>query len=897
MTLGSGSRLGPYEIVGPLGAGGMGEVYRARDTRLKRDVAVKVLPASFAADSDRLRRFEQEAQSAGALNHPNILAIYDIGTEGGAPYIVSELLEGETLRNRLSGGAFTPRRAIGHALQIAQGLAAAHEKGIVHRDLKPENVFVTTDGRVKILDFGLAKLTQPEAPLEGQTNLPTMTPGTEPGVVLGTLGYMSPEQVRGRPADARSDIFAFGAILYEMLSGRRAFHAETAADTISAILTRDPPDLSETNRRIPEGLERIVDHCLEKSPEARFQSARDLAFDLEALSSAPLAGASPAPRARVASRAGRLGKWLFLLLLVAAAFWIGRGSRPGMSTAATSAWPVEFRQLTFQPGQEDFPALSPDGTSFLYVARVGARTHIFLQRVGGQNPIDLSKDSPASDTQPAFSPSGELVAFRSERDGGGIFLMGATGENVRRLTDFGFNPAWSPDGKQIAINSEMVGHPFARVGFSDLWAVDVASGQKRLLVSGRERIDRGAGDASQASWSPHGDRIAYWGIRGKTGWRDVWTMPAAGGPPVEVTNDVATDWNPVWSPDGRYLYFGSDRGGTLNLWRVAIDEKSGKTLGPLEPALLPATYVGHFSFARDGRHLVYRTQEATGNLLRIAFDARAEKLVSAPVRVLQSSMVIVNLDVSYDGQWLAFRPGFGQEDIFLARSDGTGLRHMTDDVYRDRGPKFSPDGKTLAFYSNRSGRYDLWSMRIDGSGLAPLTKNAADGPWFPNFSPDGIRIAFPDGTNSYLFRPGRSPEEGTIEALPKPPGGGWMQVYGWSPDARALVGQRQGGPDRDLLLYSLETKRFEDLGPSDPGEVSVVGTLGALPVFLRDGKRILYLAPGRRFAIFDLSTRRSRPVPGADDVHVTDFALTKDERFVYAIDDHLESDVWMATLK
>ena len=283
MPLTPGSRLGPYEILAPIGAGGMGEVYRARDPRLGREVAIKVLPASFSADADRLRRFEQEAQAAGVLNHPNIIAVYDIGTHDGAPYVVQELLEGETLRAVLAGGRLSPRKAIDYALQIAHGLAAAHEKGIVHRDLKPENVFVTTDGRVKILDFGLAKLTHTEE--RGQaTNLPTATAGTEPGVVLGTLGYMSPEQVRGKPADARSDIFSFGAILYEMLSGKRAFHGDSAADTMSAILKEDPPDLSVTNQNISPGLERIVRHCLEKNPEQRFHSAHDLAFDLEALS-------------------------------------------------------------------------------------------------------------------------------------------------------------------------------------------------------------------------------------------------------------------------------------------------------------------------------------------------------------------------------------------------------------------------------------------------------------------------------------------------------------------------------------------------------------------------------------------------------------------------------------
>src|SRR5262249_7840510 len=277
----------------------MGEVYRARDPRLGREVAIKVLPASFSQDADRLRRFEQEARAAGVLNHPNITAVYDIGAHEGAPYVVQELLEGETLPSCLAGSRLSPKRALDYALQIAHGLSAAHEKGIVHRDLKPENVFVTRDGRVKILDFGLAKLL--ERPLDaaereraapsddpmarkGITALPTETPGTEPGVVLGTLGYMSPEQVRGRLADQRSDIFSFRAILYEMLSGKRAFHGDSAADTMSAILREDPPELSATNQNIAPGLERIVRHCLEKNPEQRFHSAHDLAFDLEALS-------------------------------------------------------------------------------------------------------------------------------------------------------------------------------------------------------------------------------------------------------------------------------------------------------------------------------------------------------------------------------------------------------------------------------------------------------------------------------------------------------------------------------------------------------------------------------------------------------------------------------------
>src|SRR5262245_49921656 len=279
----AGTRLGRYEIRSAIGAGGMGEVYSARDAQLGRDVALKVLPASYSVDADRLHRFEQEACAASALNHPNILSIYDVGKHDGTPYVVSELLEGETLRRRIHGTPLASRRVIDYALQIAHGLAAAHEKGIVHRDLKPDNIFITNDGRVKILDFGLAKLVQVDRDLL-QTDIPTRRANTDPGIVLGTVGYMSPEQVKGRSVDQRSDIFSFGAILYEMLSGRRAFHCESSAETMSAILKEDPPELSDTNKTVSPALARLVNHCLEKNPEARFHSASDLAFALESLS-------------------------------------------------------------------------------------------------------------------------------------------------------------------------------------------------------------------------------------------------------------------------------------------------------------------------------------------------------------------------------------------------------------------------------------------------------------------------------------------------------------------------------------------------------------------------------------------------------------------------------------
>ena len=321
MALTSGSKLGPYEIQSPLGAGGMGEVYRARDARLNRDVAIKILPASFSADPDRLARFAQESRAAAALNHPNILSIYDIGEEHGAPYVVSELLEGETLRDRLRDGAIPSRKTIDYARQIASGLAAAHEKGIVHRDLKPENIFITHDGRAKILDFGLAKFTRPEADASGEA--PTQqVAGTDAGTVMGTVGYMSPEQVRGKPADARSDIFSFGAILYEMLSGKRAFHGDSPVDTMSAILKEDPPDLTETNRNVAPALERIVRHCLEKNPAERFQSARDVAFNLGALTEI---SATSRSGVQAIEEAPSRRRWLMPLLagVLLLASWIG----------------------------------------------------------------------------------------------------------------------------------------------------------------------------------------------------------------------------------------------------------------------------------------------------------------------------------------------------------------------------------------------------------------------------------------------------------------------------------------------------------------------------------------------------------------------------------------------
>jgi serine/threonine protein kinase len=400
-----GSQVGPYKIQSLLGQGGMGEVYRAKDDRLGREVAIKVLPPAFSNDTERVGRFKQEARAAGAINHPNILAIYDVGTQEGAPYLVSELLEGKTLRDRLAGKPLSERKALDYALQVARGLAAAHERGIVHRDLKPENLFVTKEDRVKILDFGLAKLTRIKGEGAGGTDAPTDVACTEPGVVMGTVGYMSPEQVRGETADHRSDIFALGAILYEMLSGTRAFRGKSAVETMNSILNQEPQPLAETHGVSSPVLERITRHCLEKQPERRFQSASDLAFDLETLAGYSEPTRTPAVVPGTLRRHSRLG-WIAaaIFLLVAVTF----------AVAFIRRTPTEMPVLKLSvepPGKTSFAshAISPDGRRLAFVATAGGRTTLWIRALDSFEAVEMAGTEEAN--YPFWSPDGKSIGF------------------------------------------------------------------------------------------------------------------------------------------------------------------------------------------------------------------------------------------------------------------------------------------------------------------------------------------------------------------------------------------------------------------------------------------------------------------------------------------------------
>src|SRR2546427_4728602 len=571
-----GKHIGHYEVLSRIGRGGMGEVFLAHDTSLGRKVALKLLRSDFTRIEERLRRFQQEARAASALNHPNILTIHEIGHDGSLHFMATEYVEGETLRQHLSRARITVGQTLDVAIQVASALAAAHQAGIIHRDIKPENTMVRSDGNVKVLDFGLAKLTEPKTIDTAAPTLPQVE--TAPGVVMGTFSYMSPEQARGLAVDARTDIWSLGVMIYEMAAGRQPFEGETASDVMSLILQKEPPPLAHSWPEVPAELERIVRKALRKDREERYQTIKDLLIDLRNLrkelelsaemerSAPPISaramssGQSAAATAHSASSAEyivteikqhkRAAALILGTIIIVSAIGFYLLSRRSPATKEASLRNATFTQLTEQAGPEYFPSLAPDGKSFVYAGYASGNWDIYLQRVGGKNPLNLTKDSAADDTQSAFSPDGERVAFRSERDGGGIFLMGATGESVKRLTNFGFNPAWSPDGKEIACADDGPLDPAVRnYANSRIWAVNVATGEKRLVTKE---------DSIQPNWSPHGYRIAYGGRR-NAAQRDIWTIPVSGGEAIEVTNDAAVEGSSVWSPDGKYLYFGSDR--------------------------------------------------------------------------------------------------------------------------------------------------------------------------------------------------------------------------------------------------------------------------------------------------------------------------------------------------
>ncbi len=662
MTISAGTRIGPYEIVGPLGAGGMGEVYRAKDTRLGREVALKVLPESFSRNTESLRRFEQEARSVAALNHPNILAIHDVGEEKGAPYLVSELLEGHSLRQELGGGSVATRRAVEYGTQIAQGLAAAHEKGIIHRDLKPENIFICHDGRVKILDFGLAKLATPTAVEDDGVTRGSSMHETTPGMVLGTVGYMSPEQVRGEPADARSDIFSLGSILYEMISGQRAFRRETAAESMTAILKEDPPEISTTTKPVAPAVERIVRRCMEKKPLQRFQSARDLAFNLDGVTGITSTGAmSQAPAAEKEPR-----KWIVPTVVALACVLLGGLATWFYLRSGKPAAQPSFQQLTFERGLIYTARFAPDSQSIYYSASWnGAPLQIY----------STEPDSPESralglGNSTLFSVSAKQIAISLGcRDmfigacEGTLATVPVSGGAPRELEEGVLSADWTSDGNDMAIARRTGGK----------YQVEFPRGTK---------IYESEHWMSYLRISPDGKYLAFGEFTSINGDSGFVIVVDRSGKIVVRTDPFVSFEGVAWSPSGDEVWFAttSQAGWADSIIGLSLSGK--KRLVYRVPGALRLHDV-----SRDGKLLMSRESWRMGLQFRGPDDKKERDLSWLDYATLR--------DISADGSEITF-DDWGQAAgvsalAYLRKTDGTPPVKLGSWWL----PTLSPDGKQV----------------------------------------------------------------------------------------------------------------------------------------------------------------------------------------------------------
>jgi eukaryotic-like serine/threonine-protein kinase len=712
MPLIRGVRLGPYEIEEPIGSGGMGEVYRARDTRLERRVALKVLPPELSEDADRLRRFDQEARATGALNHPNILAIHDVGSHQGKPYVVYELLEGVTLADRLASGPIPSTKAVGFAIQIARGLAAAHEQNIVHRDLKPQNIFITNDGFVKILDFGLAKIVPENESAALASQARTMQGQTDPGIVMGTIGYMSPEQVRGQNVDHRSDIFAFGAILYEMLSGRSAFRRDSPADTMSAILKEEPADFAADRIRTSPGVEKIVRRCLEKRAAQRFRSASDLSFALETLSTLSASGETAVvPAAGLG--AGRV--WLMalaaLMLVAVASFFVGRRFSPSMDVAAGSP---SFQPLTFRSGTIRTARFTPDGKSIVYgAAWDGEPLKIFVTRP--ESPESSRLPLPDGDIL-SISNTGELLVSIGRRfdnwlASGNLARAPLVGGGPREILQEVRAAEWAPDGKDFAVIRRVDGHD-------------------RLEYPIGKVLGETAGYYSHPRFSPQGDVIAlldhpvYGGNRGSVALFDLT------GNKKNITGEWASIEGLAWSPPTGEIWFtaieGTDAGRSQILYGVT---RAGKQRIVLQvPGDLTI-----YDIAPDGRVLLSRDNHGDILLGRGPTDDREHDLAAFSFSYAA--------DLSSDGR-LALITDFGlgmgiYYSVFVRPTDGSPAVRIGE----GRACALSTDAKSaLAIVWASPAYFSILPVGAGDTRRVPVdsVEPVSCGAWFP----DGKRIAF-----------------------------------------------------------------------------------------------------------------------------------------------------------
>jgi len=879
-----GQTLSQYKVIEKLGEGGMGVVYKAHDTKLDRFVALKFLPQELTANDTERARFLQEARAAATLNHPNVCTIYDIREDAGQQFIVMEYVDGKTLRS-LQLESLKLETILTYAIQIGEALQEAHSKGLVHRDIKPDNIMVNSRNQIKVMDFGLAKL-------KGSMKL-TRTSST-----VGTLSYMAPEQIQGGEVDARSDIFSFGVVLYEMLCGRTPFPGEHEAAVVYSIVNEEPQPVNTYRPEVSPVLANLVHRALEKDPGDRYQSVSDMVIELRRMQKqttkvvrsqaytvtsasqshelphpvfAPSAPAGGRSSKRIAAAGIGIALLAVLIYLIVAYF-----HKP----APNGPLQLSFKQLTDQREIAINPDISPNGDFLVYEeeADTSGTSSIYLERIGGGNPINLTPDSKEYNGEPAYSPDGQLIAFRSSRDHGGIYLMGATGENVRRLSDIGFNPCWSPDGKKITVATEGIYDPNSRSTTSELWTIDVATGEKQKIKSG---------DAVQPQWSPHGYRIAYWNWHAG-GQRDIWTIPSGGGDSVAVTYDAYVDWRPIWSPDGKYLFFCSDRGGSMNLWRVPIDEQTGKTLGDPQPVTTPSAYSGFVCISRDGLHLIYSAVDERVNLYSIGFDPVAEAFTGHETALTRGSKVIAGFSVSSDDNWISFTTFGGQEDVFVIKKDGSGLRQLTNDLAKDRSVIWSSDGKKLAFMSDRGGKYEIWTINADGSDLEQLTKTSSLSYIMPLFwFRNGKKMICSGDSGAEICDLTKPPSDKSMERFPAVAVDSGRFLWGTvSPNEEMIAGSTSSDSLPGIVLYSFRTGAYEAVVDS-----------GDAPAWLSDNRRLLFSRHGKTF-IVDIQTKKKHEVANFPAGVLTGaFQISSDNRTFYYEVGTKEANLWEGDIR